>query len=71
MAVVNCVFCGHDKVKVLETTRLKGNHRFYDVVKAIAKRRRVCLDCGKRFTTYEITEMELEELDRRYNERLQ
>lgn len=38
-----CLFCGSDNLKVLDTTDIKNGIR----------RRRECLSCGERFTTYE------------------
>ena len=38
-----CLYCGSDNLKVLDTTDIKNGIR----------RRRECLSCGERFTTYE------------------
>lgn len=44
---MHCVFCGNGESKVIDSRYLKeGNIR----------RRRECLTCGKRFTTYEMVE---------------
>ena len=40
-----CPYCGHRDDKVLETRPLRGGEAI--------KRRRECLACGRRFTTYE------------------
>jgi len=45
-----CPFCDHEESKVLET-------RDSEELNSI-RRRRECLDCGKRFTTYERMETE-------------
>lgn len=45
---MKCVFCGYDDSKVIETRDTQDG-------KSI-RRRRECLQCGKRFTTYEIVE---------------
>jgi len=42
---MKCVFCGHDDSKVLDSRPVEEG-------KSI-RRRRECLECGKRFTTYE------------------
>ena len=47
-----CPFCSHDNDKVVDSRSAAGG--------AIIRRRRQCLECGKRFTTYEqIEEMPL------------
>lgn len=45
---MRCMFCGHDDSKVLDS-------RPVDEGRSI-RRRRECLSCGKRFTTYERVE---------------
>lgn len=45
---MKCVFCGHDDSKVLDSRPVEEG-------KSI-RRRRECLECGKRFTTYERVE---------------
>jgi transcriptional repressor NrdR len=48
---MKCLYCGSDELKVLETRDSKENK---------VRRRRECVTCGKRFTTYEyIYEMPL------------
>ena len=42
---MRCVFCGNDDSKVIDSRANEDN--------TIIKRRRECLNCGKRFTTYE------------------
>ena len=46
--IVRCVFCGHIESKVIDS-------RSADDGSSI-RRRRECLECGKRFTTYEKVE---------------
>ena len=45
---MRCVFCGHEESKVLDSRPVEEG-------KSI-RRRRECLECGKRFTTYERVE---------------
>lgn len=45
---MKCAFCGYDDSKVIETRDTQDG-------KSI-RRRRECLQCGKRFTTYEVIE---------------
>ncbi|MFW6282783.1 MAG: transcriptional regulator NrdR [Minisyncoccales bacterium] len=45
---MNCPYCKHDQTKVLEKRDLK---------EGFTRRRRECLKCQKRFTTYEKVEM--------------
>ena len=45
---MKCMFCGHDDSKVIDS-------RSADETNAI-RRRRECLKCGRRFTTYEMVE---------------
>ena len=44
---MKCIFCGHNESKVVDSRYLKD---------ASIRRRRECLKCGKRFTTYETIE---------------
>ena len=45
---MKCIYCGHTESKVLDS-------RANDELNSI-RRRRECLSCGKRFTTYETVE---------------
>lgn len=45
---MKCIYCGHEESKVLDS-------RATDETNSI-RRRRECLNCGKRFTTYETVE---------------
>jgi transcriptional repressor NrdR len=42
---VNCPFCAHPKDKVVDSREANGGEAI--------RRRRECLECGKRFTSYE------------------
>ncbi len=42
---MKCPFCGHDETRVIDSRPAEDNNSI--------RRRRVCDDCGKRFTTYE------------------
>ena len=44
---MKCIFCGHNDSKVVDSRYLKDTS---------IRRRRECLICGKRFTTYETVE---------------
>jgi len=44
---MRCIFCGHNDSKVVDSRYLKDTS---------IRRRRECLMCGKRFTTYETVE---------------
>lgn len=44
---MKCIFCGCNDSKVVDSRDLKDN---------AIRRRRECLNCGKRFTTYEMLE---------------
>ncbi len=44
---MRCIFCGHNDSKVVDSRYLKDTS---------IRRRRECLVCGKRFTTYETVE---------------
>ena len=46
--VMKCMYCGHIESKVLDSRASEEG--------ASIRRRRECLKCGKRFTTYEIVE---------------
>ena len=48
---IKCPFCGHLDTKVLDSRETDSG--------AVTRRRRECLKCAKRFTTYEHIEMEL------------
>ena len=45
---MKCPFCGYDESKVIDSRPTDENERI--------RRRRECIQCGKRFTTYEIIE---------------
>ncbi|MDO4582238.1 MAG: transcriptional regulator NrdR [Bacillota bacterium] len=45
---MKCVFCGHEDSKVLDSRPVEDGRSI--------RRRRECLECGKRFTTYERVE---------------
>lgn len=45
---MKCPFCGCEESKVIDSRPTDENERI--------RRRRECIDCGKRFTTYEIIE---------------
>ena len=45
---MKCPFCDSKNIKVLETRELNDN---------TTRRRKLCLDCNKRFTTYERIEL--------------
>ena len=45
---MNCPFCSYEESKVIDSRPTDEGQRI--------RRRRECLDCGKRFTTYEIIE---------------
>lgn len=42
---MKCPFCGHDNTRVIDSRPAEENNSI--------RRRRVCDECGKRFTTYE------------------
>ena len=44
---MKCPYCGSESLKTLETRDSSGN---------AVRRRKECMDCGKRFTTYEYVE---------------
>ena len=45
---MKCPFCGCDESKVIDSRPTDENERI--------RRRRECIECGKRFTTYEVIE---------------
>ena len=45
---MKCPFCGHEKTRVVDSRPAEENNSI--------RRRRVCDECGKRFTTYEKVE---------------
>lgn len=45
---MRCPFCGHDDTRVIDSRPAEDNNSI--------RRRRVCDECGKRFTTYEKVE---------------
>jgi len=45
---MKCVYCGFTESKVLDSRVVEDNNSI--------RRRRECLSCGKRFTTYEVVE---------------
>ncbi|NPA38588.1 MAG: transcriptional repressor NrdR [Candidatus Nanohaloarchaeota archaeon] len=48
---MRCPFCGHEETRVIDS-------RYTDDMKVI-RRRRVCEECGKRFTTYERADLNI------------
>ncbi len=46
---MKCIFCGHTESKVIDS---RATDDFSKI-----RRRRECLSCGRRFTTYEVVEM--------------
>ena len=46
--IMKCIYCGHTESKVLDS---RANEESNSI-----RRRRECLSCGKRFTTYETVE---------------
>ena len=48
---MKCPFCGYKEDKVIDSRETNGGFRI--------RRRRECLKCGKRFTTYEIVEKKI------------
>ena len=45
---MKCPYCGYDETKVIDSRPTDDDERI--------RRRRECLSCGKRFTTYEVIE---------------
>ena len=58
---MNCPFCGHEETKVIDS-RLAGEGRQ-------VRRRRQCLDCNERFTTFESAELVMPRLVKSDNSR--
>jgi transcriptional repressor NrdR len=58
---MHCPFCGHEETKVIDS-RLAGDSRQ-------VRRRRECLDCSERFTTFESPELVMPRLIKRDNTR--
>ncbi len=58
---MHCPFCGHDETKVIDS-RLAGEGRQI-------RRRRQCLDCNERFTTFETAELVMPRLIKNDNSR--
>ena len=48
---MKCPFCSHEETKVVDKRETAGSD--------VTRRRRECLKCGKRFTTYERVETDL------------
>lgn len=46
---MKCIYCGHTESKVLDSRNTEENNSI--------RRRRECLACNKRFTTYETIEL--------------
>ncbi len=46
---VHCPFCSHDETKVIDSRLAGEGHQI--------RRRRECLSCGERFTTFETAEL--------------
>lgn len=57
---MRCIFCGHNDSKVVDSRYLKDTS---------IRRRRECLVCGKRFTTYETVESNPMVVTNVFNER--
>lgn len=47
--IMKCIYCGYEESKVLDSRSTEENNSI--------RRRRECLNCGRRFTTYETIEM--------------
>ncbi|SVE07197.1 uncharacterized protein METZ01_LOCUS460051, partial [marine metagenome] len=58
---MHCPFCGHQETKVIDS-RLAGEGRQI-------RRRRQCLDCNERFTTFESAELVMPRLIKSDNSR--
>ncbi len=58
---MHCPFCGHDETKVIDS-RLAGEGRQI-------RRRRQCLNCNERFTTFETAELVMPRLIKNDNSR--
>ena len=46
---MKCIYCGHEESKVVDSRATEETNSI--------RRRRECLECGKRFTTYETVEI--------------
>ena len=53
---MKCPFCGYEESKVIDSRPTDENEKI--------RRRRECISCGKRFTTYEKVETIIEILER-------
>jgi transcriptional repressor NrdR len=58
---VHCPFCEHAETKVIDSRLAGGGHQ--------VRRRRECLDCGERFTTFESAELVMPRLIKRDDRR--
>ena len=47
--IIKCIYCGNEESKVLDSRNSEETNSI--------RRRRECLNCGRRFTTYETIEM--------------
>lgn len=46
---MKCIYCGNEESKVIDSRAVEETNAI--------KRRRECLECGRRFTTYETIEV--------------
>jgi len=58
---VHCPFCGHPETKVIDSRLASDGHQI--------RRRRQCLDCAERFTTFESAELVMPRLIKSDNRR--
>ena len=58
---MNCPKCGVDNSQVVDSRGSEGTH----LAETARRRRHRCLNCGARFTTYEILDTELKQLTAR------
>lgn len=58
---MHCPFCEHAETKVIDSRLAGGGHQ--------VRRRRECLDCGERFTTFESAELVMPKLVKRDDRR--
>jgi len=58
---VHCPFCGHPETKVIDSRLASDGHQ--------VRRRRQCLDCAERFTTFESAELVMPRLIKSDNRR--
>ncbi len=58
---MHCPFCEHAETKVIDSRLAGGGHQI--------RRRRECLDCGERFTTFETAELVMPKLVKRDDRR--